>query len=69
MAHEPARAHKSLYDVVQDPGENVDDPVAIVIAVAVVELLEVIQIGVADRKLRVRVEPPADFPLDLGGAG
>ena len=53
----------------QDPRENVDDPVAIIIAVPVVELLEVVQVGVADRELLVGLEPAPDLALDLGGAG
>ena len=69
VPHEAARAHEALDHVVQDAGENVDDPVAVVITVPVVELLEVIEVGVADRKLLVGLEPAADLPLDLGGAG
>src|SRR5215212_3791389 len=53
VPHEPPRPHQSLHDIVQNPGQDIDDPIAVVVAVAIVELLEVVQIGVADRKLLV----------------
>ena len=64
----PFGAQQALHHVVEDPGQQIDDPVAVVIAVAVVEFLEVIQVRVADRELLVGLEPAADLPLDLGGA-
>ena len=65
---EPARTEQPLHDVVQDPGQQVDDPVAVVVAVAVVELLEVVEVGVADGELLAGLQPAADLALDLGGA-
>ena len=64
----PVRAEHAFHHVVQDPGQQVDDPVAVVVGVAVVELLEVIEIRVADSKFLARLQVPADLPLDLGGA-
>jgi hypothetical protein len=51
---------------VQDPGENVDDSIAVVIAVAIIEFLEVIEVRVADREFLVRLQPAPDLTLDFG---
>jgi hypothetical protein len=42
VAHEAPLAHQSFYDVVKDARQNVDDPVALIVTIPVVELLEVI---------------------------
>src|SRR5829696_3288057 len=52
----------------EDPGENVDDAIALIVTVAVVEFLEVIEVGVADGEFLVGFQPPADLPLDFGRA-
>ena len=64
----PRAPRHPLHHVVQDAGQEVDDPVAVVVAVAVVELLEVIEVGVADRELLGALQPAPDLALDLGGA-
>jgi hypothetical protein len=53
---------------VQDAGQQIDDPVAVVIAVAVVELLEGVQVGIADGEFLVRIESAPDLARDLRGA-
>ena len=40
-------ADHALHHVVQDAGQQIDHPIAVVVAVAIVEFLEVIQVGVA----------------------
>src|SRR5882724_8291354 len=65
VAHEPPGPQHAFDHVVQDPGEKIDDAIAVVVAVAVVELLEVIEVGIADGELLMTLEPPTDFPLDL----
>ena len=47
-------ATHALHDVVQDLRENPNDAIALVVRVAIVEFLEVIEIGVARREQRVR---------------
>ena len=50
----PSSLTHALHDVVEDLRENADDAIALVVRVAIVEFLEVIEIGVARRELRVR---------------
>src|SRR5688572_22411288 len=59
----------ALHQVPQNPREQFDHPVAFVVAVSIVEFLEVIQVGVTDRKQLVRVNTLGDVTLDLGSAG
>src|SRR5688572_18469021 len=59
----------SLHDVAQQTGEHADDAVALVVAVAVVELLEVVQVGVADGEQLTPADTIADVALDVDGAG
>src|SRR5215213_9500134 len=68
VPHEASRPQETLYHVVEDPGENVDDAIALVVTVAIIEFLEVIQVRVADGEFLVGLQPPADLPLDLGRA-
>jgi hypothetical protein len=56
-----------LHDIVQQSGEHADDAVPLVVAVAVVELLEVIQVRVADGEQLVAVYACSDVTLDLDG--
>ena len=51
VPHEPAGIQHPLDHIVQDARQQVDDPVAVVVAVPVVELLEVVEIRVTDREL------------------
>ena len=69
MADEPVLAAQPLHDVVQDLRENADDAIALVVRVAVVELLEVIEVGVARREAHAGREAPRDLGLDLDRAG
>jgi hypothetical protein len=68
VAHEAAMTEQSFHHVVQDPRQNVNHPVAVVVAVPVVVFLEMIQIGVADREFLGALEAAPDFPLDFRGA-
>ena len=67
VSDESLRPQHPLDHVVQNPRQEIDHPVAVVIAVAIVEFLEVIQVGVADRELLAALHAPADLALDLGG--
>ena len=64
---EPPGAQHPLDHVVENARQHVDDPVAVVVAVPVVEFLEMIEVGVADRELALRLELAPDLPFDLGG--
>src|ERR1700733_13269999 len=66
---EPFLAATSFHDIVQDLGENADDAVAIVIAVPVVEFLEVVEIRVAHGERLAGGDASRDLRLDLIGAG
>jgi len=68
VSHESARAEQALDHVVEDPGQEVDDPIAVVVAVAVVEFLEVIEVGVANREIVSEGESPADLRFDRRGS-
>src|SRR5688500_16593511 len=48
VSDEPLFAAHPPDHVMQNPGKQPDDAVALVIAVAIVELLEVIEVGIAD---------------------
>ena len=65
----PSSLTHALHHVVEDLRENPDDPIALVVRVSVVELLEVIEIGVAGREQRVERQPPSDLRFDLHRAG
>src|SRR3990172_4428462 len=66
VPHESGPGAQSLDHVPQHLGENIDDPVAVVVAVPVIELLEMIDVGVAHRKDLACLETAAQLPLDLG---
>ena len=53
------------HDIAQDAREEQDDTVAMIIAVPVIELLEVIQIRLTDGELLAPGQPFPDVPLDL----
>src|SRR5690606_28202404 len=55
----------TLHDVAQQSGEHPDDAITLVVAVPVVELLEVVQIGVADREELIASDAVGDVALDL----
>src|SRR5690606_13474756 len=61
---EPVRLVR-LHDVAQNPREHADDAVALVVTVAVVVLLEVVEVRVADRELLPAAHPLGDVALDL----
>src|SRR4029077_3627909 len=65
---EPAVAEQSFHDVVEDARQNVDDPIAVVVAVAIVVLLEMIQVGVTYGEQLAVFHASPDLALDLGGA-
>ena len=48
VTDEPAFAADPFHDVVQDLGEDANHAIAVVVAVPIVEFLEVIEVGVAD---------------------
>src|SRR4051794_27607235 len=54
----------ALHDVVEELGENADHPVAFVVTVAVVEFLEMVQVGVADGEGVAERKTAPDLPLD-----
>jgi hypothetical protein len=56
-------------NVMQDLREQPDDTIALIIAVAVVEFLEVVEVRVTDREQQPRFEPPRDLVLDGDRAG
>src|SRR5207245_4747928 len=58
-----------FHDVVQDARQDVDDPITVVVAVPVVELLEVIEVRVADGEQLAVLHAPPDLALDLRRAG
>ena len=66
---EPPTAQQSLHDVVQNARHQVDDPIAVVVAVAIVELLEMVEVGIAYGEQLAVLHPPPDLALDLGRAG
>src|SRR5205823_4339040 len=59
---EPAVAEQSFHDVVEDARQDVDDPIAVVVA------LELIQVGVTYGEQLAVFHAPPDLALDLGGA-
>src|SRR5436309_8046052 len=65
---EPAVAEQSFHDVVEDARQDVDDPIAVVVAVAIVVLLEMIQVGVTYGEQLAVFHASPDLTLDLGGA-
>ena len=69
VAHESLRAAEPLHHIVQNAGEQPDHLIAMMITVAIVEFLEMIQIGVTGRELLARLNPPAQFGADLAGTG
>src|SRR3954469_4149992 len=69
VPHESSRPQQALYHVVENPGEDVDDAIALIVTVAIVEFLEVIQVGIADGELLIGLQAPADLALNLRGAG
>ena len=58
----------ALGDVVQNLRENPDDAVSVMVGVAVIELLEVIEVGVTHCKRVTGVQPPLDVGFDLDRA-
>src|SRR6476660_1938565 len=68
MPHKPESTEQSLDHVMKDSGENVNDSVAFVVAISVVELLKMIQVGIADGEFLVRLEASSNLALDLGRA-
>src|SRR5207247_1623653 len=62
-------AANSLDHVVQDHRENPDDAVTLIVAVSIVEFLEVIQVGVTDGERLRRCQPRLDLGLDCSGPG
>ena len=69
MAHESVLVANSLHDVMKNLCEDANDAIALVVRVPIVELFEMIEVGVARREMNVEREPPADLGLDLDGAG
>ena len=65
VADEALLVTHAFDDVVQNLRENSDDAIALVIRVPIVELLEVIEVGVARRERHVEREAPRDVALDL----
>src|SRR5690348_3341509 len=54
----------SLHNVVEQLRQNPDHAVAFVVAVAVVEFLEVVEVGVANREVVAARQTAADFGFD-----
>ena len=54
--------------VVQDARQQIDHPIAVVVAVAIVEFLEVIQVGVTHGEKLAELHAPLDLALDFGRA-
>src|SRR5689334_20524729 len=50
VSDEAVLAADALHDVVENLGEDPDDAIAVVVRVAIVELLEVVEVGVAHRE-------------------
>ena len=48
----------------QQLGKNTNDTITFVVAVAIVELLEVIEVGIADGEVVAQRQAPPDFCLD-----
>src|SRR5437879_2052205 len=69
VPHEAAAAQLPLHHVVEAARQDVDDTIAVVVAVAIVVLLEVIEVGVAHREQVTRLHAPPDLALDLRGTG
>ena len=68
MSDEAAFWREAAHNVVQNFRENPDDAIALEVAVAVVVLLEVIEVGVASGEELARGETDADRRFDLRGA-
>ncbi len=66
---EAALRQDPLHHIVQDARQDVDDAIAVVVAVAVVVLLEVVEIGVAHGEQLAVLHPASDLALDLGRPG
>src|SRR5438046_8329130 len=62
---EPAVAEQSFHDVVEDARQDVDDPIAVVVAVAIVVLLEMIQVGVTYGEQLAVFHAPPDLARDV----
>src|SRR5207245_7236180 len=69
MPDKPPVAEHPLHYVVEDAGQDIDHPIAVVVAVAIVVLLEMIQVRVAPGEQLPGLHAPADGPLDLLRAG
>src|SRR5450759_1436043 len=68
MPDKPLFATDPFHHIVKNLGENADDAIAVIVGVAIVELLEVVQIGVAHRELRLQRDARGYRRLDLDGA-
>ncbi len=68
VAHESSRCQGADH-VPEDHGEEQDHAVAPVVAVPVVELLEVIDVGVAECESPTVSHPASNVSLDLVGSG
>src|SRR5438132_9212235 len=69
MPHESTVAEHPFHHVVQDAGQDIDDAIAVIVAVAIVVLLEMIQIRVAHSEQLTILHASSYLALDLGGAG
>ena len=67
MANEPPRSQRPDH-VSEDLGQEQDDAVSVRISVAVVELLEAVEVRVADGEVLARDKPSRQVALDLDGA-
>src|SRR6185437_16324070 len=56
-------------DVVEDLREDANDAIALVVGVSVVELFEVIEVGVTGREQTIRLQTPCDLGFDLDRTG
>ena len=65
MPNETVLAAQALRHIVQQAGEQLDNPVAVEIAVSIVELLEMIQIRVTHRERFLLRHAPRDLGFDL----
>src|SRR5436309_15501652 len=69
MPHESTVAEHPFHHVVQDAGQDIDDAIAVIVAVAIVVLLEMIQIRVAHSEQLTILHASSYLALAIGGAG
>src|SRR5436309_14366317 len=69
VPHEAAAAQLPFHHVVEDARQDVDDAIAVVVAVAIVVLLEVVELGIAHGEQVACLHAPPDLALDLRGTG